>query len=167
MTPTLAPWRSVGQLGVADDGWLVTGSPTDGPSGIYLLDDQGRHELLVSGSGLYGIRLSAGQLTFPSSEQLPEGQSWNSTVVYRIAEHDARALGPTCQPFSRSTLALLAGRALEALDQPTGGRYPLDSRAGLHASCSGHLEWACGPRSRAADQQHGRDARRGSQRIDL
>lgn len=103
----LGAWSHVRTLAGADEGWLVSGVPKDGLMGLYLVDSDGEHELLISGT-ISGVRLEDDELTFSAGVCLRgEGES-PGTCLYRAAMKRVRELGPASWPLTADTMNRIA-----------------------------------------------------------
>ncbi|MEW6745004.1 MAG: hypothetical protein AB1486_19805 [Planctomycetota bacterium] len=112
----LASWQQVDHLGAAPDGWVVTGRPDDGPTGIYRAQADGSHQLLISGPDVTGVMIAGDELVFTSQKRLPGvALGTGNVLAYRVPLAAIRDVGPRCAPFHDRLLQDIAQATLSAL----------------------------------------------------
>jgi len=109
----LERWRKVERIAAGTDGWLVSGTASNGDPGIYLLADGGPRELLLSGDQV-GLAADLESLVFVADRCL--GRSTDSRhCVYRTPLSAAREFGSEFWPFNPRRLGLVATAAFERI----------------------------------------------------
>jgi hypothetical protein len=109
-TREIGSWVSLQSAAATDHGWLITGAPSQGLNGLYLLTDDGRQELLISGTAA-GLELSGNALVYASGLRLADDpEDTSRTVVYRSDLRDVRKHGPGCQPLATVILNRIVER---------------------------------------------------------
>ncbi|MCP3914060.1 MAG: hypothetical protein GY711_00715 [bacterium] len=143
---TLGEWTRVRHLGPAPNGWLVTGTPVSGATGIWRVAGDGAPELLVSGPQQLGVALRGGELVLTSSLFLaPHSGREGRIPVYSIAVDDVLPAGPRCAPWTAAVLGEIGSAAL-------GEHDPFDRHLfGTRASITRFLDEA----SRASERSIG------------
>ncbi|HEU4417491.1 MAG TPA: hypothetical protein VFT55_01055, partial [Planctomycetota bacterium] len=135
----LPGWVSIDALAAADAGWIVTGTPGDGPSGIWLVSPAGEREPLVTGNDVQGLGATDGILTFART-------SHGKCVLRDATLAACRAGGRRCQPFGARHLEAIGEKLLAELGEAGVPRTAADLAAArtradaiARASCDADL----------------------------
>ena len=120
-TRELGEWKTVEGLKTTPQGWLVTGTPTDKPRGIYLMNGTGKLTTLLTGDQCDGIGIEGDDLLYCQNEY----SSANSKLTFRrIPLADLEQRGALCQPFCDALINQIAEQwaaepaAAEPVDSP-------------------------------------------------
>jgi hypothetical protein len=104
----VATWKTVTRIAASVEFWLVSGSPLESPSGLYLVAADGGSELLISGD-VEGLSLDGETLRFAANLYLASPDaSIPSNAVYEGPLALIREHGSRCRPFTVETLNLIA-----------------------------------------------------------
>lgn len=128
----LESWDFVGTVGIAEQGWLVSGRPAAGPRGIYRLDQNAGPELLISGRSVTGISLDERALRFACQID-PDRQPvrGDGSFLYECDLDHVRSLGPSRMPFFARSLSRTCQKTLEQLQTDITAPGLLSTRASI------------------------------------
>ncbi|TWT77636.1 hypothetical protein Pla123a_14320 [Posidoniimonas polymericola] len=104
---TLAEWESASAVAPAGKAWLVTGTPQDGPAGVYLVSSGGKRKTLLTGNRFHGVAVESGRLWYAGPVGADEGER---LAVFSAPLREVAEVGPLCQPFCVTTFNQLAER---------------------------------------------------------
>lgn len=113
-TRSLGEWR-LDHVGPADEGWVVTGAPAGGATGIYVLLRDGSARLLISGPAFFGVEIREGALLFGGTDRLATDGASGGTAFYEGPLPVLLERGPAVMPFAPEALNDVAAAALQAI----------------------------------------------------